>query len=247
MPKLTTAQILADPTRHGHYGGRRKDGEPCGKAVVPGTQTCTAHGGKKATRLKAQGAVVVELRNWGLDDTTQDPGEVLLRLVTQSANRVELYSRLLRQAFEAAERLQAAHRVDDVRLSRPLADDEEDPEIQAAYADMRRIFATGGVGALVGVTLSDTKEGKIYASGEAIRGLAKLEADERDRCANFAAKAIAAGIAERMVRLAERQGALMAQLVVRVAERLGLTTEQQAALPAAIEAEVINMTEGQAA
>jgi hypothetical protein len=34
-------------------------------------------------------------------------------------------------------------------------------------------------------------------------GLAQLEAQERDRCAGFAAKAVAAGLAERTVRIAE--------------------------------------------
>ena len=41
-------------------------------------------------------------------------------------------------------------------------------------------------------------------TGEAIRGLADLEAKERERCANFASKAVAAGLAERTVRIAER-------------------------------------------
>jgi hypothetical protein len=40
-------------------------------------------------------------------------------------------------------------------------------------------------------------------------GLADLEAKERDRCGNFATKAIAAGLAERTVPVAERQGQLM--------------------------------------
>lgn len=58
-----------------------------------------------------------------------------------------------------------------------------------------------GVAALVGS--SYTEHGK---SGEYIKGLSLLEAQERDRCANFAAKALAAGIAERSVRLAEQLG-----------------------------------------
>jgi hypothetical protein len=49
--------------------------------------------------------------------------------------------------------------------------------------------------------------------GEAIRGLADLEAKERERCANFASKAVAAGLAERTVRIAERQGQLMVEMV----------------------------------
>jgi hypothetical protein len=45
----------------------------------------------------------------------------------------------------------------------------------------------------------------VYVTGDAIRGLADLEAKERERCANFASKAVAAGLAERTVRIAERQ------------------------------------------
>jgi hypothetical protein len=82
--------------------------------------------------------------------------------------------------------------------------------VQAARQDLRRIFTTGGVAALIGYKFDADRDGRIYATEEAVRGLAKLEAEERDRCANFAAKAVAAGLAERQVRLAERQGALMA-------------------------------------
>ena len=50
------------------------------------------------------------------------------------------------------------------------------------------------------------KDVGLYVTGEAIRGLADLEAKERERCANFASKAVAAGLDER-IGLAERQGA----------------------------------------
>src|SRR4029434_8069392 len=40
----------------------------------------------------------------------------------------------------------------------------------------------------------------------------QLEAKGRDRCANFASKAAAAGLAERTVRIAERQGQLMVEM-----------------------------------
>jgi hypothetical protein len=50
-------------------------------------------------------AVRAEVMNWGLGDTTVDPGEVLLPLVTQSAARAERYAMLLEETYEAAERL----------------------------------------------------------------------------------------------------------------------------------------------
>jgi hypothetical protein len=62
----------------------------------------------------------------------------------------------------------------------------------------------GLAAAMVGEIEIPTKHGG-YKAGEYIRGLAQLEAQERDRCANFATKAVAAGLAERTVRVAERQ------------------------------------------
>ena len=59
--------------------------------------------------------------------------------------------------------------------------------------------------ALIGHTYP-SGESKAFATGEAIRGLVQLEAQERDRAANMAAKAAAAGIAQCKVELAEEQG-----------------------------------------
>lgn len=254
MPALTEDQIRADPSRHGHYGGRKKGGRLCAQHVIKGTKTCRMHPGPGGVAaLKAKGQVLVDAQKWGLGDTNTDPGDYLLRLVSQSAWRVDRYGRQLGEAYEAAEHLRSALRAEELLIQRPDQVDEGDddqpphPALQAAWHDLRRIFTTGGTAALIGFKYDATKDGMVYATEEAIRGLAQLELQERKFGADIAAKAVAAGLAERMVRLAERQGALMAQFVVRVAERLGLTDVQQAALPGAIEAEVINMTEGAAA
>ena len=60
-----------------------------------------------------------------------------------------------------------------------------------------------------------------------------LEAQERDRCATFASKAVAAGLDKRRVELAERQGALIGELLNAVLSdpALGLTAEQRRAVP----------------
>jgi hypothetical protein len=60
------------------------------------------------------------------------------------------------------------------------------------------------VAALVGNMYGAAKDVGVYVTSEAIRGLADLEATERERCVSFATKAIAAGLAERTVRVAER-------------------------------------------
>lgn len=243
-----------DPKRHAYYGGRNKAGRPCGALVIPGTRTCKFHGGKSEAKLRAEGAVVVEVQRWGLGDSTVDPGIVLLRLVSQSAARVTLYSRLLEEAYEAAGRLQALGALDEILVeppeSRTVFRGDEAVELpehaarQAARLDLQRIFGAGPVAALIGHTYTSTKDGDVFATTEAIRGLAKLEAEERDRCAGFAAKAVAAGLAERQVRLAERQGAEMAGVFRRVLSALGLSAEQAALVPGLIDREVAALTGG---
>src|SRR5215203_373468 len=57
--------------------------------------------------VASKAAVRAEVWSWGLGDTNVDPGEVLLRLVTQSAARAERYAMLLEEADEAAERLKS--------------------------------------------------------------------------------------------------------------------------------------------
>ena len=83
--------------------------------------------------------------------------------------------------------------------------------------------------ALVGDSYITGMDGSVHKAGEYIRGLVVLEAQERDRCANFCIKAIAAGIAERQVKLAEQQGALIAEVIrAMIADpEFGLTVEQQ--------------------
>ncbi|MGH9288075.1 MAG: hypothetical protein ACRD0V_07280 [Acidimicrobiales bacterium] len=184
------------------------------------------------SRRKA--AVRAEVEAWGLGDTTTDPGEVLLRLVSQSAARAQRYAELLARAYDAAERLRAAADANTVMVH--TADDgtrPEPPDVQAARADLDRVFTTGGVAALVGRTYSAAHDGSLYATGEAIRGLAQLEAQERDRCAGMAAKAVAAGLAERQVRLAERHGEMIADVLraVLADPDLGLTDQQRRAVP----------------
>jgi len=195
----------------------------CTQWPIRGTKRCRSHPGKPLVRARAEGAVVTELAKWGLGDTTVDPGEVLLRLVAQSAARCELYSRLLAQAYEAAERLREAHAAAGLVLASPAPafvsgrngepqPIPEHPAVAAARLAVNQVFTTGGVAALVGYRFDADRHGRVYAVDEAVRGLARLEAEERDRCATFAAKAVAAGLAERRIRIAEQQGALMASV-----------------------------------
>lgn len=168
--------------------GRNNRGERCGRYPIAGAEVCKLHGAG-APQVKAKAAVRAEVLRWGLGDAHSDPGEVLLRLVTQSARRCEAYAAELEEHVSESDTLRAAL-------------------IAQAYGEFGPI-------------------------GEYIRGLATLEAQERDRCAGFAAKAVAAGLDKRRVELAERQGALIADLLRNVLADpdLGLTAEQRRAVP----------------
>jgi hypothetical protein len=207
--------------------GKNNRGEPCGKWPIKGATVCGAHGGR-APQVRAKAVVRAELVEWGVGDAVDDPGETLLRLVTQSRKRADLYAHLLQEAFEAAERLKSAH---DAGAQIDAPDNELADTAETARRDLDRIFNTGGVAALVGNTYGAAKDVGFYVTGEAIRGLADLEAKERERCAHFASKAVAAGLNERMVRLAERQGELLAQVIRGVLDELGLSPEQRQLAP----------------
>lgn len=165
----------------GCTGKSKRTHELCGAWAIKGTDKCPAHAGKSRSKAIAEGAVRTEVMAWGLGDVCADPGEVLLRLVTQSAHRAQGYA-------EELERVVA-----------------ETPKLRDA---------------LIGHI-----EGEFGPVGEYVRGLVRLEAEERDRCAGMATKAIAAGLAERQVRLAERQGLLMAEVIRLILADLGVADD----------------------
>ncbi len=203
--------------------GHKHGGDWCDAWPVRGTDRCPTHSGTTLERQKAKGQVVVELSKWGITDVTEDPGTVLLQLMTQSFTRAKLYGQLLEDAYAAAERLRGADATGELP---PSVDSSTDRD--RAVQDLQRIFGAGGVSTLIGNTYAADKDGGVFATGEAIRGLVNLEAQERDRAAGMAAKAIAAGLATRQVELAERQGALVADMVraLFADPELGLSAEQ---------------------
>jgi hypothetical protein len=213
----------------------KQSGQQSKRKAIPGGTVCRYHGGG-AQQVKAKAAVRAEVMAWGLGDSHVDPGEVLLRLVTQSAARAERYALLLEEAYEAAERLKRSFDAGALEI------DESKVMADTAREDLDRIFNTGGVAALVGNTYGAAKDVGVYVTGEAIRGLADLEAKERERCANFATKAIAAGLAERTVRVAERQGQLMVEMVQAALREVDLSPEQASAFKAALARQARELT-----
>lgn len=180
----------------------KQTGQQCRRKAIPGGEVCHWHGGA-AKQVKARAGVRAEVMSWGLGDSTVDPGDVLLRLVTQSAARAQRYA----QELEAM-----------------VAESPSLREALVADSGQRR------------------EDGELYKRGEYIRGLAVLEAEERDRCANFATKAVAAGLAERTVRVAERQGQLMVEMVQAALREVDLAPEQASAFKAALARQARELT-----
>lgn len=162
--------------------GKNRQGNPCSLKAIPGGTVCWRHGGK-APQVKALAAVRLEATKWGLGDSTIDPGEALLRLLSQSVARAERYAIELEQHVGESKTLREAL-------------------VAQAY-------------------------GEFGPTGEYIRGLVTLEAQERDRAANFAVKAIAAGIAERQVRIAEAQASIAERALIAALDDLGLDVDQK--------------------
>jgi hypothetical protein len=119
----------------------KQTGKQCTAKAIPGGTVCRWHGGA-ASQVRVKAAIRAEVMNWGLGHAHVDPGEVLLRLVTQAAARAEHHSRLLQEAFEAAERLKQAH---DAGAQIEAPGDELADTAETARRDLDRIFNTGGV------------------------------------------------------------------------------------------------------
>ena len=183
----------------------KSSGGQCKRQAIPGGTVCRWHGGS-VPKVAALAAVRVEVSKWQLGDAVDDPGEVLLRLVTQSRMRVEQYAAVI-----------------ELKVS------ELGPGMTLESV-------------LIGDTMIAVEDGA-EKSGEYIRGLVQLEAQERDRLANFCQKAIAAGLAERTVRMAERQGEMLAAVLMAVigSSILGLSDAQRKVFPDVVRAELATL------
>lgn len=215
----------------GDYGGRNRYGDPCKNWCIPGSTWCRRHVPREKgyERALAEGEVVRELSDWGLrPGDYPDPGELFLQLIAQSSRRVQRYAELLGAAVELAAK--AAAPADQAALKQLGLFDPAPDRVQAV-AD---IFARGELAGLTAPLYELDMLGNKIHVGEQIRALTKLEAEERDRLAGWCVKAIAAGLEERRVRLAEAAGANLAAVIRAFTSELGLTVEQKELVPDAL-------------
>ncbi len=170
---------------------QRRPGDRCHATCIRGTDACKNHAGKRRDVAKAQGAAITA---WtALSGVPEvSASDAVLGMLHMSWLRVHLYAGLLREQVEAAQ--------------------------------VERDGGTEGVGTgtgLVGQTMGASPSVGVYATGEAVRALAQLEAQERDRCVRYAKTAHDMGIAEQQILLAERQGAMLAAVFARFARLIG--------------------------
>lgn len=85
---------------------RKTNGDPCPNWAVRGAKVCSSHGLNK--RGKAKAAVRAEVYHWGLADVADDPGETLLKLLTQSRRRAEMYAQELETLVKESPSLREA-------------------------------------------------------------------------------------------------------------------------------------------
>lgn len=190
---------------------RTKGRGPCHKPAIRGTDTCDIHGGLRREVLKARGQATISA--WS---AVGKPGQVIeasaavMGMLQQSWLRANLYSNLLHQQVlkEGGEGAEIVS-----------AEDPDNPSGLIGY----RYGAAG-------------KDGHIYAVSEEARGLVMLEAQERDRCVKYAKTAHDMGISDKLIGMAERWGDQVISKIMAVLAGLALSAEQEAKVPALIQA-----------
>lgn len=200
----------------------KRHGARCHASAIRGTAACRNHAGKPTSVAKAQGEAVTA---WSAlsGQPVVSHTEAVLGMLQMSWLRAHLYAGLL-----------------DEQVARAQAGPD-------AGGYVRGAGDVGTGGGLIGHTYGAVKDIGIYASGEAVRGLAQLEAQERDRCVRFAKTAHDMGIAEQQVRLAEQQGELLADAINRILGRLDLTAQQLARVPEVVPAVLRAITQRETA
>lgn len=150
-----------------------------------------------------------QLSQFRLGDALDDPVETLLRQITQTRQRCDLYASLLERQYDEAEDEQApAVRLDDGEPT----DYEDDGE--ATYHVLPGPRIPHWVAGLIGFKYAAAgKDGYMYASDEGVRALVQLEQSERRILTDQCKAAISAGIAEKQVALAQQQASMLVQAV----------------------------------
>lgn len=221
--------------RCGEAGHVNNAGEPCRAWPLVGLTMCRRHaGGKSWESLRAQSALIKAVDDWGISQNEYvDPADTLLRLIAQSSRRVQRYADAIEAAIHAQQ--MAGRSPFDEDDTEVLPRDQIDDAIDGLDPAMKVFLAPEYVVA---------KSGERVYVGQQISALATLESDERNRLAGWCLKAVAAGLEERRVRLAEEQGLRLSAVIRLFVEQMELTVEQRERIPSALRAAVATVFGG---
>jgi hypothetical protein len=195
--------------------GKRKDKSECHMRAIKGTKRCRMHSGMSLAKARAKGEQVVTA--WtaqGRLEKQIDHQQAVMSVLQMTWLRLSVYSEMLRR---------------QVLLEGGL--DPDTPQVQRqpdgeAETDGLIGFRYGAAG----------KDGVVYVQSEEIRALVDLEGRERDRVVKYAEVAHRMGIQSKMTDMAERWGDIIATRISVMLEALVLTAEQQAMVPALLQA-----------
>lgn len=207
---------------------RSKGRGECHGVAITGTDACRMHAGVSLEVAKAQGQARITAFNALGAQPGMQPGVVVLAALHMSWLRAHLYARLLEEQVGA-------------QAEEPVGGWGESQRAEDGHpVGVGGQPSAAGVAGLIGHQYSADKMAGIFASGEAVRALVTLEAQERDRAVRYAKTAHDMGIAEREVRLAEQQGELLATVIRNVLGDLDLTEEQQGRVPAVVQRHLLD-------
>jgi hypothetical protein len=216
------ARWCDDHTRLECTKNRTKGRGQCHGPAVRGTDACPLHGGHTREVARAKGQARISA--WSAigqpaEGQGVDSSAAVLGMLQQSWLRASMYGQLLRAQVEK-------DGTDEVGL--------EGGEAERANGLIGYRFGAAG------------KDGNIYAVSEEARALVALEAAERDRVVKYAKTAHDMGISDRMTAMAEKWGDQVVGRIMIIMASLNLTPEQEAMVPALIQAHLGSIELGSA-
>lgn len=194
----------------------RQGGGECHAWAVRGTDACKNHGGHRREVAKAKGEARISA--WSAlgkpaDGKGIESSAAVLGMLQQSWLRAHMYGQLLA-----------------VQVVKDGTGDAGKPE---GFDPEAEVSPGGLIGFKYGAA---GKDGNIYAVSEEARALVILEAAERDRVVRYAKTAHEMGISDRMLGMAERWGDQVVSRIMVIMAALNLTPEQEARVPALVQA-----------
>jgi hypothetical protein len=179
-------------------------GERCRQIVMRGQTVCIAHGGKAPQNLRAAERRATEVR---------------------ARKLVETYGRKIETTATEALLDEVQWTAGHVAWLRERVQELEDDVTNGTHTNP-----------IVWGTVRRKTGGEDWGeTEEAVPNVwIKLYQQERAHLVRVCSEAIRAGIEERRVKLAEQQGALVAQVIRKILDDLNLTAEQQAQIPSVV-------------